>query len=254
MPGKYKPVLHPHQYPPKVQRTCAQCGTEFAVTPSVVRKSEGKYCSDTCRQLAYQSHRKECVCPRCGKTFWRVASAPGVYCSRACQCPPAIVLFWPKVDKSGHCWLWTEGTNKAGYGLFGPGVEIGGSALAHRVAWELVAGPVPDDLFVLHTCDNPACVRNDDAGWYEVNGVLRPRRGHLFLGTRGENNKDKVVKGRSARGETAGHAKLTDAQVVEIRTRHALGNLTYPQLAPDYGVSEGTIGSVVRRHTWKHLP
>lgn len=59
--------------------------------------------------------------------------------------------------------------------------------LAHRVAWELVHGPIADDLCVLHRCDNRLCVNVE----------------HLFLGTRGDNIRDASVKGR-ARNQNSG--------------------------------------------------
>lgn len=64
---------------------------------------------------------------------------------------------------------------------------------AHRVAWQLVHGPIPAGMLVLHRCDNPAC--------------LRPE--HLFLGTHAENMADMVRKGRSTRGRplTAEHRR-----------------------------------------------
>ena len=63
--------------------------------------------------------------------------------------------FWAKVDTSGSCWLWRAQRNPKGYGRF----DIGGTpAYAHRVAYELINGPIPDGLEVDHLCWNPSCV------------------------------------------------------------------------------------------------
>lgn len=110
--------------------------------------------------------------------------------------------FWAKVDKSSECWVWTAGRQHFGHGKFRPN----GSAphvLAHRFSYELAYGPIPDGLFVLHKCDNPPCVRPD----------------HLFLGTQDDNMKDKVRKGRQAKGPENGRSKLTWEQAAEIRRR-----------------------------------
>ena len=65
------------------------------------------------------------------------------------------VRFWSKVDKSGDCWVWTGTRDVQGYGKFWGGQE---KVLAHRVAYELLVGPIPADLVVDHLCFNPPCV------------------------------------------------------------------------------------------------
>jgi hypothetical protein len=87
--------------------------------------------------------------------------------------------FWEKVEISDGCWLWTAGRNDAGYGVFG--VTHDDIWLAHRLAWLFYTGDDPGDLAVLHTCDNPPCVKRE----------------HLFLGTRGDNHRDMVTKGNA---------------------------------------------------------
>lgn len=69
--------------------------------------------------------------------------------------------FWPKVDKSGDCWVWTANRLANGYGVFGKGGREAGLILAHRFAYELAYGPIPDGLVIDHLCRIHPCVRPD---------------------------------------------------------------------------------------------
>jgi hypothetical protein len=67
--------------------------------------------------------------------------------------------FWARVDRSvpGGCWMWTGGLNR-GYGR----LKVAGRLMyAHRLAWELERGPVPDGLTLDHLCRVLACVNPD---------------------------------------------------------------------------------------------
>lgn len=149
--------------------------------------------------------------------------------------PPANERFWAKVDKSGECWEWTGTRQYSGYGV----LRIHGKSIrAHRFAWELENGPIPPGMVVMHICDNPRCVRHS----------------HLKLGTQIENVGDRGSKNRQSRGATNSRAKLTEADVTEIRRRFAHEHITKESLAADYGVDGSTIGAIVLRKTWRHVP
>lgn len=145
--------------------------------------------------------------------------------------------FWNKVDIRGidDCWLWQGGISN-GYGSF----RLDGRAHAsHRIAWELENGPISDGVCVCHKCDVRACCNPN----------------HLFLGTRIDNNTDRDMKGRGkgAKGEQSGRAKLTNTQVTEIRRLYASRKISQRKLATMFGVTHSTIGTIVRYEHWAHI-
>jgi hypothetical protein len=134
-----------------------------------------------------------------------------------------------------RCWLWTGHRGSNGYGR----IKVSGKVqMAHRMAWEIENGSIPEGLCVLHRCDNPSCVRPD----------------HLFLGTHRDNAIDREMKGRGSkqRGEERGSAKLTNQDIPRIRELCDNG-VTQRAAARIYGVAQSTIGEIVRREKWSHV-
>jgi len=147
---------------------------------------------------------------------------------------PSSVRFdrkWMAEPMSG-CWLWTAALTPSGYGSF----DYPRGGRAHRAAWEIYRGPIPDGVCVCHTCDNRACVNP----------------GHLWLGTHQENNADKMKKGRDAHGVRQGLAKLNPDLVRRIRDIAATG-VRHQSIASMFGVSKASIQSAVARTTWRHV-
>lgn len=68
---------------------------------------------------------------------------------------PLAERFWEKVDKSGDCWIWTAALDRHGYGGFAMNKT---TVRAHRVAYELTKGAIPEKYDLDHLCRNPACV------------------------------------------------------------------------------------------------
>lgn len=148
--------------------------------------------------------------------------------------------FWSRVQRGPDCWTWTGSRLPSGYGRFYPRFRVG--LYAHRVSWEMANGTaVPGGLHVCHTCDNPACVRPD----------------HLFVGTRLDNMRDMVAKGReshhvAAFGEGHHAAKLTADDVRAIRAAAAHGE-SRAALARRFGVTKANVNQIVWRTAWKHV-
>jgi hypothetical protein len=147
--------------------------------------------------------------------------------------------FWDKVDipRDGDvCWEWQARRNADGYGEFRVGRR--GMQKAHRCAWDLVYGPIPVGMCICHRCDNPPCVNPN----------------HLFLGTRADNQADMARKGRASvrSGEANGNARLTEADVREIRARYR-GGETQTAIALNYGVDSSTVCYIVNGHLWTHI-
>jgi hypothetical protein len=140
--------------------------------------------------------------------------------------------------------------NPSGYGEM---KQDGRVLFTHRIAFEQAYGPIPDGMIVGHTCDTPGCCRNDDEGWYEVDGVSHPRCGHLWLGTHQANQADKVAKERQAVGERQGSAKLTAGIVREIRRRYAVEGITFVCLGAEYGITDSHTRKIVNREVWTHI-
>lgn len=176
-----------------------------------------------------------------------------------------IKLFWAKVRKNGPngCWLWLGNVAKhcGGYGTFDRrrgGVRV--VRRAHRLAYELLVGPIPKGLMLRHRkCDNPPCVNP----------------GHCEPGTAKDNSRDMVEHGRHwtalrperiprgkshwtarvgtaalPRGERHPGAKLTVKKVRQIRSLYATGSLTQRNLATRFKVSQGTVWQVVTGNYW----
>lgn len=136
------------------------------------------------------------------------------------------------------CWLWTGRLRTSGYGVLS-NFNGRGSKSAHRLSHELFKGPIPEGLFVLHSCDVRACVNP----------------AHLRAGTQKENIADCIARGRfrpggSKRGSLNRLAKLTDADVLDIRN----STLSPKALRAKYGIDRTNIHAIITGKTWKHVP
>lgn len=137
------------------------------------------------------------------------------------------------------CIEWCRYRMKNGYGTT---CHNSKKRLAHRLAWCLANGVEIESLestqFVLHSCDNRACINPE----------------HLSLGTVQDNQRQMAERGRSLQGQKHHRAKLTRAQVLEIRKRAATGRELQADLAAEFGVQSDMISAICCGRSWKHLP
>lgn len=171
------------------------------------------------------------ICEICGKEYvysngqsskaWLTRRFCGAKCYGISKEIPVEQRFWKKVNRpSEGCWEWL-GAKSVGYGrIFGRNNKL---LLAPRFSWELVNGPIPNGLFICHTCDNPGCVNPN----------------HLFLGTAKDNALDKVRKGRAIKikPETRTHIKE------RYKSDSSWG--VYSRLSREFNVSDRSIKRIV---------
>ncbi len=142
---------------------------------------------------------------------------------------------WP--EPNSGCWLWSGALSCAthGYGVTSY-PDRSRQALAHRLVFEHVKGPIPIGMHVLHRCDNPPCCNP----------------AHLFLGTPADNMRDMVKKGRQQRGATHYRTKVTDVMVVEMREAYAAGE-SQSSIAVRLGVSVTSVCLICKAQRWAHV-
>lgn len=142
---------------------------------------------------------------------------------------------WKRVQVGGsdECWPFMGVPNTYGYGQFR---VQGKQQLAHRLVFALSTGTEPGAKFVCHSCDNRLCCNP----------------AHLFLGTAKENYEDAKAKRRHTHGERSGTAKLSAADVREVRRLATTGE-SYAEIARRFGVTAENISFICQRRTWRHV-
>lgn len=147
---------------------------------------------------------------------------------------------WHKIKKVGDCWEWQGARTEKGYGRLSINNR---DKRAHRVAWELTYGPIPQGLLVCHHCDNPSCINPN----------------HLFIGTHQDNINDAIKKGfpngwssGGQSGEKHPQAKLNIITVKKMRELHKKG-MTERKLAKMFHIGRTQAHRVVARIHWKDI-
>ncbi len=136
--------------------------------------------------------------------------------------------FWPKLERTQSCWLWTASKNAAGYGLIG---DVHGSRLAHRISWEIANGPIPAGLSLDHICHVRACVNP----------------AHLRLATHATNNQNRSGATRASKSGIRGVRHRPEIGKWEARARLD-GALTTVGMYETAGDAERSVTAWRRKH------
>src|SRR4030065_1284771 len=157
--------------------------------------------------------------------------------------PPKSIKerFWEKVyiGYKDECWEWLANKNGQGYGVLWCNKKKG-NVPAHRASWEMFFGEIPNDLLVLHRCDNPPCVNPS----------------HLFLGTHKDNAQDMINKGRKRyligrehpqSGQKHWGNKLRPNEVREIRRLYKTDKISMHFLAKMFKVGYSTVNYIINK-------
>src|SRR6266404_3002515 len=189
-----------------IPRICGQCSKPFMARTGEVNRGKAKYCS---RQCGFDGQRRPLAV--------RFTENTGQPDSRGCQ------IFGNQKIRHRYKQIYNND---------------GQPMSAHRAAWQLYCGQIPEGLLVLHRCDVMACVNPE----------------HLFLGTQQDNMDDMIAKGRkvSLRGEAVTMSKLTENEVRAIRALSAKG-VRPTIIAQKFKTSRTNVHHIVNRDSWKHV-
>lgn len=142
-------------------------------------------------------------------------------------------------DTNGGCWLWSGATSSGGYGSIRP-LPCEPAAPAHRLSYVVHKGSIPDGLHVCHACDVRACINPD----------------HLWLGTRSDNMRDMLAKGRrtppTVSGSYSPNLKFTSADIRQMHLAKRSG-ATAIAIAERWNTTAAYIRFVLRGAAWPHV-
>ena len=199
------------------------------------RRSMCKPCRSK-ETVSYQKNNKPArreYANKYARNIGKVKQYPCLTCSALCYKKYAKAFcsdkcrFMSYVNMTESCWLWIGTKNRSGYGKLS--FLDNNHDTAHRVSYKLFNGPIIDNLFVCHTCDNPSCVKPD----------------HLWLGTALENKMDQINKSR-------GGQVLKPKDILFIRSLYDKG-LKCGEISRLLSVNYSTVYAIVKRLSWNHL-
>lgn len=177
----------------------------------------------------------------CGSKFF--ASPSDIRSGRVVDCGCATprkyrnrpLVPW-QVDPASGCYVWASVSSQRSARPYLKSRRLGIQALAYRVIYEVMVGPIPDGAHLLHSCDNPACVNP----------------AHLRVGTHADNMRDMAERNRCMHGESHYRARLTSDNVAQIKRRLRLGE-SVSTLAVAYSVDQSTVSKIKIGAQWRRV-
>jgi hypothetical protein len=255
MPSK---IYQMHRDMGMIDIQCAACKNYFSSQwASSWNSPSPKYCSQKCMSEGFK-RRVDNICDTCNRKFVTRASEKRKYCRLKCfkrpesfpnrkNRPPFWALateeekmirykkmFEEKVIRKEGCWGWKSFVTSSGYGSLGSRKNL---VNAHRISWIIHNGSIPDNLWVLHKCNNPICTNPD----------------HLYIGTPKDNTRDMILSGRAVYNQQSSkNAKLTLDQAKEIKLLLATTELSQYEIAKKFNVGRGTVQDIKRNKMWRN--
>lgn len=144
--------------------------------------------------------------------------------------PDFRIRFWAYVRKTDKCWEWQGAILSTGYGQFSHKKQ---RISAHRLAYILEYGQIPEGLLVCHKCNNRSCVRPS----------------HLYAGTAKQNFADAIKAGAIRFGERHHSSKIDWNQAATIRELAANG-VSQRKIAKQFNIAQTSVGAIIRHETW----
>ena len=144
---------------------------------------------------------------------------------KATRDPLIIARFWSKVDvrRPGVCWPWiARSRHNHGYGVFKVSPEVG-TVKAHRFAWAVVNGDLPDDVVLRHSCDNPPCCNPS----------------HLVPGTQADNVADMHARGRRT------YRSRLDLEDLDHIRQLARAGVSQADIAAEFNVAKSYVSMIL---------
>jgi hypothetical protein len=151
-------------------------------------------------------------------------------------------------EPNSGCWLFTGAVNENGYGSIGIGGRKRGNVFAHRAAWMLYHGEIPDGMYVCHRCDVPSCCNPD----------------HLFLGTAKDNFHDCMKKGRAVMPpvtdwpaiirQRGHHWQTSTIEQVSLAKRLLREGVRNIDVGRATGLTQSVIEKIKDGSRWQHVP